>query len=150
MAGSHFSNSDDETLTGAAGADAFFFGLNDGNDVVTDFANGEDRIDLTQFPTVSSFSDLTITSGANGVTIDLTAYGGGTILLQGMSLDDLDASDFIFPTVGTSGDDTLTGDSGHDAIYGGEGNDSIEGGAGIDNLLGGEGNEHDLRKRRLG
>ena len=141
MAGYHPSSSDDETLTGAAGADTFLFGLDDGNDVVTDFSNGEDLIDLTQFPTVSSFSDLTITSDANGVTIDLTAYGGGTILLQGMSIDDLDASDFIFPTVGTSGDDTLTGGSGRNVIYGGEGNDSIEGGGVGDRLLGDEGND---------
>ena len=82
MAGSHSGTSGDDTLTGGAGADTFFFGLNQGNDVVTDFANGEDFIDLTQFPTISSFSDLTITSNANGVTIDLTEHGGGTILLQ--------------------------------------------------------------------
>ena len=53
MARSHYSNSDDETLTGAAGADTFYVGLNDGNDVVTNFANGEDLIDLQQFPTIS-------------------------------------------------------------------------------------------------
>ena len=105
MAGVHVSSSDDETLTGAAGADTFFVGPDDGNDVVTNFANDEDLIDLTQFPTVSSYSDLTITSDANGVTIDLTAHGGGTILLQGMNIRDLDASDFVFHTMGTSGDD---------------------------------------------
>ena len=141
MARSHYSNSDDETLTGAAGADTFYVGLNDGNDVVTNFANGEDLIDLQQFPTISGFSDLTITSDANGVTIDLTAHGGGTILLQGMELADLDASDFIFPTIGTSGDDTLTGDSDYNVIYGGEGNDSIEGGGSGDRLFGDEGND---------
>ena len=77
----------------------------------------------------------------NGVTIDLTAHGGGTILLQGFSIDDLDASDFVFPVVGTSGDDTLDGDSGRNVIYGGEGNDSIEGGGGHDALYGGAGDD---------
>ena len=134
MAGSHSGTSDDDTLTGAAGIDIFEFGGDNGNDVVTDFTNGEDLIDVTQLPTISSFSDLTITSDENGITIDLSAYGGGTILLQGMSIGDLDASDFIFPTVGTSGDDTLTGDSGRNVIYGGDGNDSIEGGAGGDRV----------------
>ena len=59
-------------------------------------AHGEDLIDLSQFRTVSSFSDLTITSDANGVTIDLTAHGGGTIRLESGSVNDLDAEDFQF------------------------------------------------------
>ena len=59
-------------------------------------AHGEDLIDLSQFRTVSSFSDLTITSDANGVTIDLTAHGGGMIWLESVSVNDLDAEDFQF------------------------------------------------------
>ena len=59
-------------------------------------AHGEDLIDLSQFRTVSSFSDLTITSDANGVTIDLTAHGGGTIRLESGSVNDLDAEIFQF------------------------------------------------------
>ena len=133
MAGSHSGTSDDDTLTGAAGADTFRFGLNHGDDVVVDFTNGEDLINLWDFPTISGFSDLTITSVDNGVRIDLTAHGGGTIVLQGVDINDLDASDFVFPVVGTTGDDTLEGT----VVYGGEGDDSLEG----DRLYGGEGND---------
>ena len=46
--------------------------------------------------TVSDFSDLTITSDANGVTIDLTEHGGGTIRLENFSVNDLDAEDSQF------------------------------------------------------
>ena len=35
-------------------------------------------IDLSAFTILSGFSDLTITTGENGVTIDLIAHGGGT------------------------------------------------------------------------
>ena len=141
---------DDDTLTGAAGADTFVFGLDNGNDIVTNFTNGEDVIDLTQFPTIGSFSDLTITSDADGVTIDLTAHGGGTILLQGFDINDIDAADFVFPKVGTDGDDyivgsqdseTIYGGEGHDWLFGGQGSDTIYGGEGRDDLSGGEGDD---------
>ncbi len=38
----------------------------------------------------------TIISGDDGGTIDLTAHGGGTILLEGVEVADLDAEDFQF------------------------------------------------------
>ena len=49
--------SGDSTLQGTIDPDAFVFGRNHGTDVVTDFANGEDVIDLSAFA-VSGFSDL--------------------------------------------------------------------------------------------
>ena len=86
---------DNDTLTGGAGADTFVFGRDHGDDVITDFISGEDRIDLSAFA-VRSLSDLTITTDESGLTIDLTAQGGGTIRLDGVVLDDLEDSDFIF------------------------------------------------------
>ena len=133
MAGSHRSTSADDTLTGGEGVDKFVFGTDNGNDVIVNFTNGEDLINLWDFPTVSGFSDLTITSVADGVRIDLTAHGGGTILLRGADINDLDASDFQFADVGTSGNDTITGK----IVYGLEGDDSLEG----TRVYGGEGND---------
>ena len=141
MAGSHSGTSDVDTLTGAAGIDIFEFSDDNGNDVVADFTNGEDLIDLSAFR-LSGFSDLTITSDADGVTIDLTMHGGGTILLQGANLSDLDASDFIFTRLDGGGsrlDDVLQADDNGDRVEGGAGDDSITGGAGWDILLGAEG-----------
>ena len=90
-------------MTGGAGADTFEYhphASGDGNDTITDFTNGEDRIRLDGYSTISEFSDLTVTSDDEGVTIDLTEHGGGTIRLEGFNVDDLDASDFrITPPV---------------------------------------------------
>ena len=96
MAGEHTGTSDNDTLTGDTGTDTFVFDRGNGNDAVTDFTNGEDLIDPSAFPTISNFSDLTVTSGDNGVTIDLTGHGGGTIRLENFSVNDLDAEDFQF------------------------------------------------------
>ena len=141
----HDEASGDDTLTGAAGADTFVFDSNHGNDVVTDFTNGEDVIDLSAFSTISDFSDLTVTSNEDGVTIDLTAHGGGTILLQGFNIEDLGAEDFQFRAgqllVGDDGDNTLTGDTGNDNLFGGEGDDTLEGHGGGDGLFGEEGDD---------
>ena len=65
------------------------------DDVILDFTDGEDRIDLTEFG-LSGFDDLTLSSDAGGVTIHMTTSGGGTILLEGFDIANLDASDFIF------------------------------------------------------
>ena len=144
----HDGASGDDTITG--GADTFFFDLNHGNDVVTNFTDGKDLIDLSAFSTISGFSDLTLTSDENGVTIDLTAHGGGTILLQGFDIDDLDASDFLFRANraesdldggGTSGNDALWADDDGDRLDGGDGDDILRGGAGADILLGREGDD---------
>ena len=69
--------SGDSTLPGTAEAYTFVFDPNNGNDVVTDLTNGEDVTNLSTFPTISNFSDMTITSGDDGVTIDLTGHRRG-------------------------------------------------------------------------
>ena len=133
--------SGDSTLQGTIHPDAFVFGRNHGTDVIIDFANGEDIIDLRAF-VIPAFSDLTLTSDDNGVTIDLTEYGGGTILLQGIGIEDLDATDFIFSRLdggGTSADDSLQADDDGDRVEGGDGGDTITGGDGSDLLYGGTG-----------
>lgn len=134
----------DDTLTGTTDADTFVFSPGNGTDVITDFTDGQDLIDLRKFAGITRFEDLTVTSSDQGVTIDLSAYGGGTILLQGFSIDDLDASDFVFSTLdggGTTGDDVLQADDDGDRLEGGAGDDTLTGGAGADLLVGGEGND---------
>ena len=71
-----------------------------GNDTIS--KNGEDKIDLSAFTEITSVDDLTITTTDDGVVIDLTEHGGGTILFATNSVysiddvADLDASDFVF------------------------------------------------------
>ena len=84
-----------DRLAGGPGADVFVFALGNGADAITDFANGQDRIDLTAFD-LTGYDDLTVTSSTDGVTIDLSAYDGGTVLLEGFDMANLDATDFLF------------------------------------------------------
>ena len=93
-----FGSAGDDSLTGGADTDTdtFAFSEGHGNDTITDFTDAEDTIDLSALTDITQFSDLTITSGNDGVTIDLTGKGGGTILLAGADENDIDAADFNF------------------------------------------------------
>ena len=83
----------DDRLAGGTGADVFVFGPGDGADTVTDFSSGTDKIDLTVFD-IESVDDVDMTTGDNGVTVDLTDIDGGTILLAGLTTLP-DAGDFL-------------------------------------------------------
>ena len=90
-----------DTLYGNDGAtadesvDTFVFDAGHGDDYIYGFTDNEDLIDLSAF-NLSGFDDLTISSNSNGVKIDLSDYGGGTILLYQFDINDLDAADFLF------------------------------------------------------
>ena len=89
----------DTTLWGVEGSDAsvdvFVFDAGHGDDRILDFTDDEDQIDLSAFG-LSGFDDLTVSSGSGSVTIDLSEHEGGTILLEGFDIADLDATDFLF------------------------------------------------------
>ena len=122
----------DSTHQGTGDADTFVFGPGYTNaDTITGFTNGDDRIDLTRFAGITRFEDLTVTSDDSGVTIDLTAHGGGTVRLAGFSIDNLGATDFVFSRLdggGTTGDDDLQADADGDRLDGGGGDDVLTGG----------------------
>ena len=86
----------DDQLRGGAGADVFAFGTECGYDTVADFADGEDRIDLSALAGIAGVDDLQIATFGNTAVIDLTGHGGGTIRLEDTAAEDLDASDFVF------------------------------------------------------
>ena len=86
---------DNDRLVGGPGSDVFVFHAGDGEDVIADFSDGEDRMDLTSFA-LSGFDDLALESVSNGVKIHLPAPHGGTITLEGFAIADLDATDFMF------------------------------------------------------
>ena len=85
---------DNDRLYGNEGSDVFIFNVGHGSDRILDFTNGEDQIDLSAF-NLSGFDDLTASSESNNVTIDLSEHGGGTILLAGFDIANLDATDFL-------------------------------------------------------
>ena len=71
----------------------FVFGPGDGADTVTDFSSGTDKLDLTAFD-IESIEDVDMTTGDEGVTVDLSAIDGGSLLLAGLTTLP-DAGDFL-------------------------------------------------------
>ena len=89
----------DDRLIGGRGGDAFVYRDDGGHDVIADFENGRDRIDLHAFRLSDAEAGRVLadaSADARGVRIDLSAHDGGTILLEGFAFGDLDASDFLF------------------------------------------------------
>lgn len=107
----------DDRLQGGPGADAFQFESGDGEDTILDFEDGVDHLDifldgLASFNQMSAVRDITYgdngevilpvigayfsAGGETGVSLNLTQYGGGRILILDLDLNALDASDFNF------------------------------------------------------
>ena len=134
-----------DILTGGAGADTFrYLATSDstaaGQDVITDFQSGIDRIDLTAInPTAVSMGRLT--DGSTVVFAD-TPNGQLKIFVSGTSLN---GSDFLYNgsfgvyMIGSSNADVMVGTTRADPIVGGEGNDILIGGLGADAIHSGSG-----------
>jgi Ca2+-binding RTX toxin-like protein len=160
-----------DKLTGGAGHDTFVFstvgdsGLADGTrDVITDFQQGVDRLDLSGIAGFHFLGD----GGFDGKVDALHAVvaDGQTIRLEGdlngdkvadfaidltgqfaLNPDDFKANSLVYvPTPGItqsgdSGDNTLTGGMFDDTLKGADGNDVLIGNQGADVLEGGIGND---------
>ena len=85
-----------DTLSGGPDDDIFVFAPGDGNDIISEFGNGNDSIDLSAFEDIDSFNDLSVEQQEDNVVIDLSGQGGGTIVLSDFDIINLYASDFIF------------------------------------------------------
>ncbi|MEQ8967680.1 MAG: calcium-binding protein [Azospirillaceae bacterium] len=82
-----------DILTGGSGVDTFIFGSGEGTDRITDFADGVDMIDLTG-TSATGFGDLSVVdSGAGDAVVGID---GTSILLEGIAVSSVDASDFLF------------------------------------------------------
>jgi Ca2+-binding RTX toxin-like protein len=161
----------DDVLTGGAGADIFEFYRGSGRDVITDFTNGQDRIEIDGLGR-SAVEALIGAARQVGSDVVLTLAADRSITLQDFRLSDLDLSDFlgigsgpapmpVQPTVtspvspvlppvaplagrdidGTNGADRLIGTAGNDDMDGRGGNDRMRGGAGNDDMDGGNGRD---------
>ncbi|WNV07127.1 cadherin-like domain-containing protein [Tardiphaga sp. 709] len=94
-----------DTMTGGAGKDQFVFTSNQGQHSITDFTQGEDRIDLhmpnapTTGNTLTAWLDAHATQVGNDTLIHLDAPDAvvqtNTILLQDVVKSHLTANDFI-------------------------------------------------------
>ena len=85
---------EDDVLTGGAGADVFVLGVGDGGDRITDWQDGFDRIDLSDFGL--SFSNVqSLASDETGGHLLVELGGGDRFLIDNFGLSDFDSSDVI-------------------------------------------------------
>ncbi len=89
-------NTGNNVLTGSGGDDTFVFGLNSGNDTITDFdaTNPNETIDVSAYGLTNTGDFNSITQVGSDTIIDIN--GTDTIQLTGVNLADIDDSDFIF------------------------------------------------------
>lgn len=82
-----------DVLTGGSDADVFVF--NDGSDTITDFDDGVDTIRIV-VNGIDNFADLTGLMSDVGPDAVIDFGNGDRLELQGVSIVDLDAGDFVF------------------------------------------------------
>ncbi len=88
-----------DILTGNFNADTFVFADGHGDDVITDFeaTNPFETIDLSAVTAIDDFDDLVADHLSQAGPDALIETGGGdSLTLTGVSVGDLDASDFLF------------------------------------------------------
>lgn len=86
---------DNDTLTGGQGEDSFVFSAGTGRDVVRDFEDGRDMLEIDMASTgLTGFGDLTLTQQGTKVLVDLG--NGDEVVVRNTDLADLTAADFDF------------------------------------------------------
>ena len=159
--------SGNDSLTGGNGDDLFIYSA--GNDVITDYISGEDKISLgAAISSVSlSGNDAILTIGSNTLTIKDAKYQELTFidstgkeftktigyaiydddsaknvtLKADIALVDATSRTTAIKITGNKFDNEIFGGSSKDSLYGGDGNDYIYGFSGNDKLYGQNGND---------
>jgi Ca2+-binding RTX toxin-like protein len=159
-----------DSLYGGLGADQFVLEYFNGSttvqdqDVVIDFTQGQDQIDLRTIGISDLNTILILTNNdVNGNAVISTNYNNSStsgyyqLKINGLNKNQLQTSNFNFLTsvvndtktgtlnrddlFGGFGDDILNGQNGSDRLFGEQGDDRLSGGVGNDTLYGGSGND---------
>lgn len=148
-----------DRLTGGSGADTFVLAYDGARDVITDFNQSQDSIDLSFWPFLYDLASLSITTLANGVRIshrgevlDVFSHNGGSLNIDTVRAAILDGPSRPGPAIydtsdegggGDSGGGGDGGDGGGETLTGGgtTGADSLVGTAGADTLIGYQGDD---------
>ncbi len=87
----------DDKLTGGAGKDVFVFKKQEGSDVITDFQNGKDKIDLSAFNFASKAAALAKFYEIGSASNDKLGFDfkGTEITVKGIDMGDLNGADLI-------------------------------------------------------
>ncbi|MFA7275248.1 MAG: type I secretion C-terminal target domain-containing protein [Pseudobdellovibrionaceae bacterium] len=122
-----------DNLWGDSGNDEFVFTPADGSgaDKILDFEVGIDKI-------IYRDTEVTQIEGVEAGVL-ITFLSGGSVLLDGVSLNNFDVNNDIVE--GPPVLNEVHGTAGNDYIYGGSGRDVMYAYAGIDNILGGDGDD---------
>ncbi|WP_319019570.1 calcium-binding protein, partial [Xanthomonas sacchari] len=152
----------DDTLNGSWYSDTYVFNKGDGHDTVVETSYYSNTTDKLVFGEGLSADDVRILR--DGYDVVLT-FGDGTDSVRlkdwlnsaGGENDSARVEQFVFAdgtiwtpetlkakgltTIGTEGDDVLTGWNGNDILLGGAGNDKLDGRDGTNRLEGGAGND---------
>jgi hypothetical protein len=118
-----------DTLAFGAGIEASAISvIREGRDVVLMHANGTDSVRLKNWLNTGGGED-------ESTRIEQITFADGTLwtpeTLRAIGLT----------TLGTAGDDVVSGWAGNDLLIGGDGNDTLDGGTGSNQLQGGAGND---------
>lgn len=87
-----------DVLYGDAGNDTFVFNARTGGDVIVDFSLANDRIDLSAFAQFTSFAALQTTFSQVGADGAINLSNGDFIVLNGVTMANLTAANFILPS----------------------------------------------------
>ncbi|WP_203070277.1 family 16 glycosylhydrolase [Falsiroseomonas ponticola] len=145
-----------DVMTSGAGADRIYVVRGEGQDRVTDFTPGVDKVVLSGITTAEITAKLAVVSGVSGLLLSvadgtsLFLDGVGAVTPKQLGLSGSFAAGSVVAVAlpattatvaGTAGDDWLKGGSGADYLQGGAGSDDLQGLGGNDVLRGGLGDD---------
>ncbi|WP_319823989.1 Ig-like domain-containing protein [Thalassovita sp.] len=85
----------DDTLTGGTGADRFVINKGDGIDVITDFEDGIDLLDLSSWDKTEAASAVIGATQTAGGDVRVTFVDGSSVRIVGLNLANFDLTDVI-------------------------------------------------------
>ncbi|SFK69470.1 M10 family metallopeptidase C-terminal domain-containing protein, partial [Caulobacter sp. UNC279MFTsu5.1] len=134
-----------DALAGGAGVDTFLYAVGDSTsaqwDTITDFATGEDKLDISAVDAgtvaIARFGSSTFVYFGSGAGASVVQVNGD------LKFTDLIVSNAVhgYTLYAGGGVETLTGSAGADVLVGGSGSTILNGGGGADILYGGGGND---------
>jgi subtilisin family serine protease len=84
-----------DVLSGGSGSDVFCFSRNFGEDTITDFQAGVDRLSFDR-AAFGSFSHVMAAASQDGANVVFNKMAGGVLTLENVLLSNLSANDFLF------------------------------------------------------